>query len=136
MTECREWQGYVTAKGYGKSAKGLAHRVAWESVNGPIPKGMLVCHRCDNRRCVNPEHLFLGTPADNSADMVAKGRQCRGQRRSTRLADADVAIIKWCLEAGVQGRKLAALYSVSEMAVSDIKRGATWKHVQPMEYVP
>lgn len=134
MTDCILWPGPFTARGYGRSGQKLAHRVAWEAVNGPIPSGMFVCHKCDNRRCFNVGHLFLGTPADNSADMVAKGRQCRGESRSKRLSNTDVAIIKWCLDAGVQGRKLADLYGMSEMAVSDMKRGATWRHVPAMEH--
>ena len=76
---CWEWQGARSASGYGSmfSASGghhVAHRVIWEDVNGPIPDGLWVLHRCDNPPCCRPDHLFLGTPADNTADMIAKGR--------------------------------------------------------------
>jgi hypothetical protein len=114
--DCWLWTGALNAPegtrsgGYGvvgttRPKTALAHRVAWELVNGPIPAGMVVAHRCDNRRCVNPAHLFIGTQKDNVHDMLAKGRQrnqfkhrthcCRGHEYTcdnTRL----YAGRRWC----------------------------------------
>jgi hypothetical protein len=66
-------QAYANIKGYGK-----VHRFIWEAMRGPIPSGYFVCHTCDVPRCINIDHLFLGTPLDNMADKVSKGRQARG----------------------------------------------------------
>ena len=74
----QEWQGTINTEGYGvltlDGHQVRAHRFAWELANGPIPDGMLICHHCDNRRCVTVAHLFLGTPADNAHDRDLKGR--------------------------------------------------------------
>lgn len=77
--QCWNWTGITNERGYGKINIGRlpkrAHRVAWEVTHGSVPDRLLVCHKCDNRLCCNPSHLFLGTAKDNMTDMVTKGRQ-------------------------------------------------------------
>lgn len=84
--ECWLWQAGRTPKGYGmvkvNGAHQGAHRVAYELVNGPIPAGMLVCHRCDTPACVRPDHLFLGSAKTNNRDAIAKGRRPQNLARA------------------------------------------------------
>lgn len=133
-SECWEWQGAINSHGYGTirercKSKG-AHVIAYRSTRGEVPSGLYVCHTCDNRRCCNPEHLFLGTNLDNTSDRNAKGRQARGSRISTaKLTEAEVAIIRYLTDCGANGKALAKLYGIDQTAVSAIHRRRTWAHV-------
>lgn len=128
---CWEWSASVNKRaGYGQFRLGsrmvYAHRVSWELHRGPVADGLYVLHRCDNRRCVNPGHLFLGTNDDNMADMVAKGRQARGQRHgSAKLTPDQVAEIR-SLAGTMLHREIAALFGISKQQVGHILRGEQW----------
>ena len=136
QTGCHEWTGAAFRNGYGTiyaAGKSLGtHRVAWELANGPIPDGLFVLHRCDNRLCVNPGHLFLGDHADNMADMRSKGRQARGERHGrAKLTVEQVIAIKAILASGaLTQRRLAGRFGVSLMAIYRISSGKTWAHVK------
>ena len=130
---CWIWDKYVQSGGYGqlgfKGQRWLAHRLCWAVCKGPIPEGLCVCHACDTPRCVNPDHLFLGSAKDNVADMVNKGRNlngfCKGHkkakgRRVRKLTSAQVADIRasdWKLA------HLADKYGVSITTVCLIRQG-------------
>jgi hypothetical protein len=99
----------------------MAHRIAWSRVFGPIPDGLVVCHRCDNPPCVRPDHLFLGTHQDNDADRDAKGRTANGERiGAAKLTDEQVAEIRRLRDAGLSQTSIAARYGVSQSHVSRI----------------
>lgn len=107
-----------------------AHRVSWVLHHGPIPPGLLVCHRCDNPRCVNPEHLFLGTAKDNSQDMVRKGRVSQGDRHPyAKLTTEQVVVIRKRAADGDDPGQIASDFGVSEWNVIHVIRRHTWKHV-------
>lgn len=131
-TDCILWEKCKTDRGYGQvyfDGKMLyAHRVAYEKVHGPVPKGLYVMHRCDTPLCVNPDHLSVGTQKENLQDMVRKGRSNTGVKnpRSV-LSEADVRTI---LVDSRPVRKIAEDYSVHFMTIQHIKQGRTWKHLQ------
>lgn len=130
---CWLWTGALSEKGYGRF--GLerknrgAHRVAYILTCGPIPDGQCVCHRCDNRRCVRPDHLFLGTVADNNEDMRQKGRRAtlRPPRPTPKITEDIVRQIR----ASVLGpRALGRLFGVDEALIRQVRRRTIWAHVE------
>lgn len=126
---CWEWRGTRYAGGYGYFSFGrkgvLAHRVAYELCVGPIPEGLWVLHSCDNPACVNPDHLRPGTPKENSADMVARGRS---GRPGARLTEAAVRIIRRSYQAGgASQRGLAEVFGVSQHTIYQVVNYKTWK---------
>jgi hypothetical protein len=127
---CREWIGRRDRNGYGRigHANQFAHRVSWELHHGPIPKGMHVLHRCNNPGCLEPDHLYLGTHADNmrfkvECDRQAKGKSCQGY---VKLTEREVLEIRGM--SGIQ-KEIGSIYGISARQVSHIKRRDLWRHL-------
>lgn len=108
----------------------IAHRHVWEECFGPIPGSLFVLHRCDNRPCVNPEHLFLGTQADNLRDMVQKGRSCRGERHwNAKLTEAEARSIRATPKTSGSTLRLMQQFNVSKTTITRIRAGKLWRHI-------
>lgn len=115
-TDCLHHNGYgQISLGRGKPS-GRAHRISWELNKGPVPAGALVLHKCDVRSCVNPDHLFLGTPAENMNDMIAKGRAKHPRKFSSSQIDQ-------IRNSQAPQKDIAALFGISQAYVSQIRSG-------------
>lgn len=141
---CWLWQGGKQSAGYGtlgplaigrKGSSLLAHRVAYEAFYGAIPAGLFVCHSCDTRACARPDHLFVGSNADNMQDMLRKGRggfishpermprgESHGCARLTRVQVAEIRAAQ-----GIKQRDLAKQYGVTQGTIQKIRAGDRWK---------
>lgn len=136
-TGCWEWQASMYPSGYGQfrgsaDKEGMAHRWAWRLTRGEIPTGKYILHRCDNRRCVRPTHLFLGTQHDNMADAGKKGRIPRGEQRNNhKLTDADVQEIRAYAATHPHKHRhvLLARFPISRAHLSTIVCRRKWRHV-------
>ena len=144
--DCWEWQGANRGNGYGAMKLDehvvSAHRIAWTIMNGEIPTSLLVCHHCDNKTCVNPKHLFLGTQADNMRDAYRKGRITlpanradtqfqKGERHpGSKLTDNVVLDIRQIYQGGsVTYRDLSKYYDVDRSLIYQIVKRKKWTHI-------
>lgn len=124
VTGCWNWIAAKGGGGYGKitvnARSRVASRVSWEMNKGNIPKGLLVCHKCDNRACVNPDHLFLGTTSENAIDAAVK------QRKRAKLSEEKVRFIRASDEPhSVLGRR----FGVSPVSIAHVRNRRIWAHV-------
>ena len=134
-SQCWEWTSTKSKTGYGVFAFGYnrarAHRVSVFLLNGEIPDGMMACHACDNRACVNPAHLFTGTPSDNILDASSKCRMARGESNGGAKLTADnvIEIRSRYAAGGIGQTALAREFGVDQTAISHLILRKNWKHL-------
>ncbi len=137
--ECWLWTAGKSANGYGKFwispdlGEISAHRKSYELAFGPIPRGKFICHKCDVRHCVNPDHLFAGSPLENQQDMIAKGRGKKAKGKDlpqSKLTEENILTIKNRLFMGENCRAIAKDFGVHRITIHDIKTGKHWAWVE------
>lgn len=140
-TECWNWIGSLNTHGYGQArfdGRSMnASRVAWMIFHGGVPDGLVVCHKCDNRKCCNPYHMFIGTQGDNVRDCKEKGR-CRGYfvsgaahpRVNAKLDAEKVARARELYKSGVTQTEIGLMFGVHSSVISRAVRGESWGNVE------
>jgi hypothetical protein len=135
FTPCWEWTRLLHKKGYGVGIVYMgirlsAHQLSWILNRGPIPDGLYVCHHCDNRKCINPDHLFIGDNDDNMDDAHEKGRCIGSGHWRAQLTDAEVTEMRRLRrEEGLRYADLVTLFKVHMQTVAGIIRRERWKHI-------
>lgn len=134
ISDCWNWKLALNPDGYGRcyydGVSVRAHRLSYQLHYGDFPRHMVVCHKCDNPRCVNPHHLFIGTPKDNMADKRQKGR-AKGINKgelngSAKLSKNEISEILTLLDQGLKQHEVARLFGVTQSHVSRVKSGQRW----------
>ena len=142
---CWLWKGYVKkinakrqsgyALAWHNGKNRMAHRLSYTAFKGRIPDGLCVCHHCDVKHCINPDHLFLGTQKDNIQDMFKKGRQpnpaiIQGEKNSqAKLTEKDIYAIFYLRKKNQTGQQIADIFNISKMQVSRILNKQRWKYL-------
>lgn len=130
---CWEWDGFIDPNGYARfktiesHKRYLAHRLSYALAFGETPKGMHICHKCDNRKCVRPDHLFVGTAKDNIHDMIGKKRHSYGEKNPGAKLDEDK--VRDILSSNASLMDMSNQYNVSKKLILNVKQRKAWKHV-------